>query len=75
MGEKCWICGQAVTEQAVGKNDEERAYLEVTMVNVNKPYSLNSKTGKVYICHVCRKDKVGMTYQCENINRRIHSHE
>jgi len=65
---KCWICGEDVKQGAVGH--AHPFYLEVRIVTVNRPYALNHKSKPVWICDDCANEKIGMTYQGENTNRR-----
>ena len=64
----CWICGKKVTQSAVSKSDKERFYLEVRMIEVNRPYSTNWKGKPVWICHKCSIEKIGLDHQGKNLN-------
>jgi len=69
MGKKlCWICGKKITDSAVGKREEERYYLMVQLVTVNRPYNYNGKTKSIYICHKCAVKKVGVGCHGANLN-------
>lgn len=56
----CWICGNPVKQSAVGAPTTP-FYLEVWIVQVNRPYATDFKTKHVFICDDCSVKKLGMS--------------
>jgi hypothetical protein len=70
MGKKlCWICGSEIKESA--PIDKSVYFGEISVVHVRKPYATNWKWKPAYICQQCMHDKIGVTYEGENINPSI----
>lgn len=64
----CWICGNMIRNSAVAQ--VEPFYLETRIVQINKPYGLNTKTKPVFICDECALVKIGITREGRNLNKK-----
>ena len=65
---RCWICGKQISQSTISQ--VEPFYLETRIVQVNRPYGLNSKTKPIFICGDCALIKVGVTTEGRNLNKR-----
>ena len=61
MFKKCWICGEQIREDIF--------YGEIRLVNINQPYSTNTKSKPVFICSHCMINKIGLDILGKNLNR------
>lgn len=75
MAKKCWICNREIVQSAIRKAEDERYYSRVQLVNVNTPYSRNSISRSVYVCHKCSKKKIGLGHDGKNLNPIRHGEE
>ena len=66
----CWVCEKEIPTSSVGYNYPP-TYSEVRLVQINRPYSTNSKTRHIYVCENCTIIKLGLSPKGENLNVKI----